>query len=159
MLLIYICIKIYDSSGHYSFFVVHVALSLILFIMTLFCIVWRIINPYYPVEAKQLERNVQLAVYYSMYMLMLVIVISGYLSLKYPVNLLIFTIKPIYGYSVVSNYIIDSLSIDPVLLVANIIALLHELLVYLLIFLIVIHIFMVVVWMFKRNVNYLKKMF
>jgi cytochrome b561 len=139
----------------------HKTLGVLMFFIILSNIAWRILNPYPKVESVNVvEKNITFIVWFSIYILLALAPLTGYLMSYACINMFnLFSIPSVYDSDVVKNYIINNIGM-PIYALTNLMAIIHHFIVeVLLIFLIAIHILAVFYSIVFRKKKELGKMF
>lgn len=136
----------------------HVLTGLSFAVVLIVNICYRLFN-IYPQFQKlyTIKRNIQLIIYCNIYFLLALLIISGYFSLTYNLNLYLFTLPSLYNTMWLKNFFSNVLYLDPPSSFYYIANFLHKFLFYFLLFLIVVHIILVIFWQIKTKGKEIKK--
>ena len=139
----------------------HKALGILMFFIILGNIAWRVLNQYPKVDSVNIvEKNITFLVWFSIYVLLALAPLTGYLMIYSSINMFnLFCLPSVYDSDSVKNYIINNIGM-PIYALTNLMAIIHHLIVeILLIFLIAIHILAVFYSVIIRKKKELGKMF
>jgi cytochrome b561 len=137
----------------------HMLLGLVLFIIIIVNIFWRVFNLYPNTDAASVpEKNIQFIIFFLIYLCCFIIPILGYLGVRRPMDLFVFTIYPIYEIGVMKDFVEAYLQME-IKSFTRLIRFIHEQMAHLLILiLVVIHVLAVLFNTIIRKNNELKKM-